>query len=424
MTANGVANRLDSALLAGAGAVLAFTTLALGGTPPWARAGWELGVVALLGVCWLTGLLRGELSFRLPRIFSPMLAIFLLACVQSFGRLSVYPPASREQVWGLLGVGGFFFLLCQQLDSEEKSERFARWLLAAAFLVAVFAVLQRLSFGGKMYWHWLAPPGSQPFGPFINRNHYAAWALLLLPLAWAKFARRRQDNDATALWGLVLGALAVSVLLTASRAGVALFLLAFPLYWVLARPRRSARRQLLLVAALIVLAVGVTLALDAARVATRWETLAEAFRGPEELDRHRWQIWHDTVAMIAERPWWGSGVGTYGVLSDSYRSFYSSLVWKHAHNDYLQWVAETGLAGAALALWFLLELGRAAGRKLLALPRGAARQQVAAALTGCLLVLLHSGVDFPLRIPANALLFVTLLAIVTVPVRHDGTSRR
>ena len=61
---------------------------------------------------------------------------------------------------------------------------------------------------------------------------------------------------------------------------------------------------------------------------------------------------------------------------------------------------------------------------MLVLPRGEARQRVAAALAGCLLVLLHSGVDFPLRIPANALLFVALLAIVTVPVRHDGASRR
>ena len=119
--------------------------------------------------------------------------------------------------------------------------------------------------------------------------------------------------------------------------------------------------------------------------------------------------------MIRDHLWLGSGLETYGVLSDSYRSFYSNLRWLQAHNDYLQWVAETGLVGAGLAVWFLVALARSGAEKLRDAASGSERRLVAAALTGCLLALLHSLVDFPLRIPANALLFAALLAMIAAP---------
>ena len=86
-----------------------------------------------------------------------------------------------------------------------------------------------------------------------------------------------------------------------------------------------------------------TLAVDSGALLARWPGVAELFIHPESLDEHRWQIWRDTWPMIRDHLWLGSGLETYGVLSDSYRSFYSNLRWLQAHNDYLQWLAETGL---------------------------------------------------------------------------------
>lgn len=210
--------RLEAVLLPGAGLVLAFATLTFGATPPWARATTELAVLSLLGLWLVAGVLRGELNFRLPALFFPMLAIFLFASLQGFARLSVYPPATRQEVWELLAVGGFFFLLHNQLTSTRKLEYFATGLLLFAFAVAVFGILQRLSFDGKLYWTWAVPQGGTPFGPFINRNHYAAWALLLLPLAWVKTSQRYRRREIQLFWILVLLALGVSVLLSLSPA--------------------------------------------------------------------------------------------------------------------------------------------------------------------------------------------------------------
>lgn len=410
-------HRLEQMLLPGAGLVLVFSTLTLGATPPWARAGMELAVLALLGVWLLAGVLRGELSFRLPRLFFPMLAIFLFACLQGYAGLSVYPPATRQEAWELLAVGGFFFLVHNQLTSTIKLERFVTGLLLFAFVLAVFAILQGLSFDGKIYWTWEVPQGSSPYGPFINRNHYAAWALLLVPLAWVKFSQQRRSSELRLFWALVLLTLGISVMFSLSRAGAALFVLFFPLYWFLGRrPAPRGRRRLPRAAlAVILLAAGVTLMLDTGRWVSRWQAFGEVFTRPEVVERYRWQIWGDTLTMVGDHRWTGSGLETFGVLSDSYRSFYSNQRWLQAHNDYVQWLAETGLVGAILALWFLVALARAGAEKLRLAPQSRTRQFVLGALTGCLLVLLHSLVDFPLRIPANALLFVALLAVITAP---------
>lgn len=419
---------LETALLPGAGLVFAFATLALGATPAWARATTELAVLTLLGAWGLAGVIRGELSFRPPALFFPLLAIFLFACLQAFAGLSVYPPATRKEVWALLAAGGFFFLLHNQFAVPGKLERFVSGLLLFSFGVAVFGILQSLSFSGKIYWTWPAPPGSSPFGPFVNRNHYAAWALMVLPLAWVKLSQRRRRRDLQFFWALVLLGLGISVLLSLSRAGAVLFLLALPVYWWLSRGSRSSRRWgLALGLGLILLAGLATLAIDSGRVGSRWQTLGELFTRPEAVDHYRWQIWRDTWPMIRDHLWLGSGLGTYGVVSDSYRSFYSRQRWLQAHNDYLQWLAETGLLGAGLALWFLGVLGRSGAEKLRLSPQGSQRKLVVGALTGCLLVLLHSLVDFPLRIPANALLFSALLAMITAPVAgrlHAPDARR
>jgi len=416
-----VARLLGQVLLPGGALALAFATLALGATPPWALAATVLLILALLAAWLLAGVLQGELSFHLPPLVFPALAILALACLQAFAGLSVYPPATREALWELVAAGGLFFLLVNQFAAGRRRETFASALVLFAFLLAVFAILQGLSFGGKIYWSWAAPPGSSPFGPFINRNHYVAWCLMVLPLAWAKFSERRPRPEVRTFWGLALLVLGISILLSRSRAGIGLFLLAFPLYaWLSRRGRaRPARvhpeRALALGLGLVLLAGLATLAVDSGALSARWPAVEELFIRPEALDQHRWQIWRDTWPMIRDHLWLGSGLGTYGVLSDSYRSFYSNLRWLQAHNDYLQWLAETWLVGAGLAVWFLVALARAGADKLRAAASGTERRLVAAALTGCLLVLLHSLVDFPLRIPANALLFAALLAMIAAP---------
>jgi O-antigen ligase len=81
-----------------------------------------------------------------------------------------------------------------------------------------------------------------------------------------------------------------------------------------------------------------------------------------------------------------------------------------AHNDYLQIVADCGVVGGLIAIWFLIILFRTVMRGI------RSRDTLYAGLalgsgSGIFALLVHSLFDFNLQLPANALLFLVLLAI-------------
>ena len=88
-----------------------------------------------------------------------------------------------------------------------------------------------------------------------------------------------------------------------------------------------------------------------------------------------------------------------------YDTLYDGRVVNHAHNDYLETLAETGVIGGLCCLWFL-------GTLLLNALKGLADKESSfgsvlnlSGLVACSGILVHSLVDFNVHIPANALLF-------------------
>ena len=96
-----------------------------------------------------------------------------------------------------------------------------------------------------------------------------------------------------------------------------------------------------------------------------------------------------------------------------YASFYNGLTVDHAHNDYLELLADTGIVGGVCGLAFIGLLFWQ-GLASLQSERGLfARALVAGSIAACLGLLLHSLVDFNLHIPSNCLIFLLLSCIAT-----------
>ena len=95
------------------------------------------------------------------------------------------------------------------------------------------------------------------------------------------------------------------------------------------------------------------------------------------------------------------------------QSFPTDLRWDHAHNDYAEALAETGLVGAAVILCALGLFFWLAFRNLRERLRHPAGWMQFAAAIGCCGLLVHSLVDFNLHMPANAAWFVVCVAIAT-----------
>jgi O-antigen ligase len=146
----------------------------------------------------------------------------------------------------------------------------------------------------------------------------------------------------------------------------------------------------------------------------RTQLSGDAEAGRDTLQKSRGYIWQSTLRMIAAQPVLGVGLGAYETAYPQYSQQDSSVYpVAQAHNDYLQIVADGGLVGGALALWFIVLLARAVGRgirhqdvRLAALSLGAGG--------GLMALLVHSWFDFNLQLPSNALLFLWLSALVAV----------
>jgi hypothetical protein len=81
-------------------------------------------------------------------------------------------------------------------------------------------------------------------------------------------------------------------------------------------------------------------------------------------DPARWLIHRDSVHMFAAHPFLGSGFGSFATAFPRYRVFYDDFFINHAHDDYLELLLETGLAGFGVGVWFIVVLYREGLRNL------------------------------------------------------------
>jgi O-antigen ligase len=131
----------------------------------------------------------------------------------------------------------------------------------------------------------------------------------------------------------------------------------------------------------------------------------------EEVSGHRFEAWSGSLQIFREHWLLGTGLDTFEPHFRGMRQYYTDKVWTHAHNDFLQFVAETGVVGVALGLWLVI----AAAREILRNLRRTAQTATGAMLIGlgcaCLGFMVHGWLDFNFHVPANAAGFAVLAAI-------------
>ena len=123
--------------------------------------------------------------------------------------------------------------------------------------------------------------------------------------------------------------------------------------------------------------------------------------------------------LIKDYPVVGAGPGSWYVVFPRYRGGDLSNFFDYAHNDFVQFVAESGLIGGAMLFaivaWSLVIALMAQFRRRDPLMRGFSF----ASIMGITSILIHSSVDFNLQIPANAMLFMVLLAFAWISFYLD-----
>ena len=327
--------------------------------------------------------------------------------------LSVHPEATLDFALRLAAYAAVFWIV------RGLGSRFAANGCTAAAPIVIVAAAQ----AGIALLQSLA--GEPATGSYVNRNHLAGLLEMALPFAAvpalflvARLGARpaRSDNPASAgkrraRTELMRGAPAVAatlvilvaILTTRSRGGLAATLLALLVMGLAAlRHTRLRSKKWLLGATLPVLLAAAFLYLPSENLVQRYAHLF----GKEALRREgRVLLWSETLDLIAAYPLAGCGFGAYEPAFLRYKRSAPMVNDPHAHNDYLELLAEAGVSGFALCL--LLAARPIAAVLRATLQAGPARNRaLALACLGSLTAILaHSLVDFNLRIPANAVVF-------------------
>jgi O-antigen ligase len=395
--------------------LVAFAVLSFGGTESWGNAMLEIGA-ALLLVLWAAIVARhGRTEIFGSRLFAPIFGLGIVALAQYATGASVYPYLTKIELLRWSAYAILFFLVVQSFQTKEHVKQFIWFLLSLGFAVSLFGIVQHFSYNGKLYWVVPVSTGVSPFGPFVNPNHFAGFVELIAPLGLALlfFPSRSREQVALLLLSTVvpIGA----VFLSASRTGIIVVVFEFVLLAFLSRVHRMGPKQLVgatvigLLAGSMILWLGVTKALE------RFEQLAHQGVGREL----RVAMYGDTWQIFRDHPWTGTGLGTLIAVYPRYESFYNGRTVDHAHNDFLELLADTGLVGGVCGALFMGLLFRRGFANFQVAAGGSARALVAGPLAACTGMLLHSLVDFNLHIPSNALIFL-LLAFLTTTKTNEA----
>lgn len=389
--------------------LVAFGVLAHGAVEPWSESVLEMGAAALL-LWWIVNCSRQQrIEIVGSALFLPLLALGGIGLAQWFLGISAYPYQTKVELLRLAACFVLFFLSVQSFRSTQHLRSLLWFLLALGFVVAVFAILQYFTFNQKIYWAREVRDSGTVFGPYVNRNHFAGLMELILPLGMAMLLLRPVPQDQLPMVGLFTVVPIGALFLAASRGGITSFAVQIVFLGLLMWARARGRKRLAAATLLLLLAGAFLAWLDVGRAVERFTRMEF-----EEVSRgRRLAMMHDSWRIFLDHPWTGTGLGTLAAVYPQYESYYDGKVVDHAHNDYVELLAEAGWPGAACALVFVILLFRLAVTKLAAdkIPLVACAR--VGALVACAGLLVHGLVDFNLQIPANLLLFLLMAGVAT-----------
>lgn len=369
----------------------------------------------------MIAVLIGLIAYGLLRIVPlPQLAAKVLnpAAFRIYGYYSVghagFMPLSLDTyrtTMGLLNQAAFLIVfLMVMINGKEHGalRRMMKVLVVAGFCISVFAIIQKATWNGAIYWFRELSLGGSPFGPFVNRNHFAGFVGMLIPLGLGLSLTQRQ-REKKVLFGFLTVIMAVALCLSLSRGGITAFFAAMALFAFLIGKDRVQHKGVWLVGLFLVVVLTYLLYLGI-------EPVVERFHKTDISAEERLTVWRATAGAIADFWFTGSGPGTFIDLFPLYAPAGIRAIYDHAHNDYLEFILENGAVGILILLSFCgLLLLVVFGSEV----RGTDRILRTAALASVFYVAVHSIFDFNLHILSNLLLFACVLGMV-VGLSHES----
>ena len=308
--------------------------------------------------------------------------------------ISIYREATIKLLLEVLCYLSVFFVTLNYFDTEKKQRRLLICIIISGFIYAFYGIISRL----------YAPESA--FSSFSNRNHFAAYMLLVIPLGVA-MSSVTVSLAVRTIFSFMSSVMVVGLFLSLSRAGRICFVLGLILFVILLHIRRKAKKAIPVFFILFVFLITFVMLIGAPFFLQRLESVLT----PLKAYSNRLLILKDSIQIAGDFPVFGTGLGTYGEIAQIYKTTGWQTSYDFAHNEPIQLLSETGLIGfVSISLFIVLIVYSVF---IIWLKR---RSHFPSYVTlGCIISLfafiLHSFFDFVFHVPADTLLFFIVLAL-------------
>ncbi len=341
-----------------------------------------------------------------------------LGIASKWTTISLAPALTVKETVRWISTLLLFILIVNLFRHRQQLKLFINALFALSVFEALYGIISFASGSHSLLWYKKPEYiSNRVHGTYRNPDHFAGYMDMTIPLhmsqvlSWKHAEPYLTEEKSKKFLGIFLVAiLSLSLFLSVSRAGIVSLITASTL-WVLLKTQEEGSSKVtgylwvfLILLGSYLLWMGIGPILD------------RFFTATSELERGRLLVWKDTMKMVKDFPVFGAGFGTYRYAFPMYKTFPKQSIWDHAHNDYIEFLAEGGIPMLLAFLWGAKRAVSWGIRSESKLSTGAT--------TGIVAMLIHSFFDFNLRIPANTFVFFSLMAISWASRRrhHDRHS--
>ncbi len=330
--------------------------------------------------------------------------------------LSIHPHLTMKSILKSLAYMMVFFSAAHELRDRNRLRKIILLIMFIGFAEAFYGLA--MYFHGKLSILGFERTGSVgAWGTFVNKNHFAGYVgmAMLISIGYlvahtplpentrnmrqyiSEFFRNPRSS-VICLLVLAVGLMALGISFSNSRMGTIALLGSIVLMMSVLIGSRRKKSGILLFT--VILAVTFLVAIyGTSHLEGRFDNVFDHFK------ERRLVIWGNTLDLVKDYPLMGSGLGTFRSVFQLYTPVGWTGITKHAHNDYLEILSETGILGLTMAglalLYFIHIISRLWKTSTIE------RRDMVSLGTFCavIYILVFSISDFNLQIPANAYLF-------------------
>jgi putative inorganic carbon (hco3(-)) transporter len=315
---------------------------------------WSLGITKLININPLNWLI---LIFLISQIICTITSIDIYTSIHG------YYSRLNGGLLSIITFSSLFFILPLYLDDKFKNKLINSFLLSG-FLISIYGILEHFGIDKNF---WVQDVQSRVFSTLGQPNWLAAYLCILLPFSIHKFLKSSNKKSLT-FYFLLSTSYYLCLLFTKSKSGILAAIITLTIFFFISFFQKNSPKKLLIInySVLIILSLLISNPIKDKIFPQKSNNLtSENLRSdilitPSEDIRKI--VWLGSLDLFKKFPLLGTGVETFAYSYYWTRPVEHNLtsewdfLYNKAHNEYLNYLATTGLVGTIPYLFLIFSV--------------------------------------------------------------------